>query len=87
MRKELMVSRQYYTVGEIRGLADPKDGGIPPFKTSKTTQKASTVSSDTLSVANLRLFTVRKSSTVRKMSAQSDHCHGAGRRILLFLRV
>ena len=28
VRKELIVSRQFFTVGEIRGLADPKDEGI-----------------------------------------------------------
>jgi hypothetical protein len=40
VRKKLTVSRQFYTVGEIRGLADPKDEGIRPFETSKNTQKA-----------------------------------------------
>ena len=28
VRKELIVSRQFFIVGEIRGLADPKDEGI-----------------------------------------------------------
>jgi hypothetical protein len=42
-------------------LADPKDEGIRPFETSKNTQKAWTVSSDTLSLPNLRLFNGRKS--------------------------
>jgi len=61
VRKELIVSRQFFTVGEIRGLADPKDEGIWRFETSKNTQKAWTVSSDTPSLANLRLFTARNS--------------------------
>jgi len=40
VRKELIVSRQFFTVGEIRGLTDPKDEGIRRFETSKNIQKA-----------------------------------------------
>jgi hypothetical protein len=61
VRTELTVSRKFFTVSENRGLAYPKDEGIRPIETSKNTQKASTVSSDTLSLPNLRLFTARKS--------------------------
>jgi hypothetical protein len=40
VRKELMVSRQYFTFGETRGLADPTDEGIRPLETSKNVQNA-----------------------------------------------
>jgi hypothetical protein len=37
VRKEMAVSRQFLTVGEIRGLTDTKDEDIRPFEASKNT--------------------------------------------------